>query len=120
MGEEDFLGAISAFGGTFAPINYALCQGQTIQIQQYTALYAIIGGTWTMNQSSQTFTLPNLTGATMIGAGNQQAPWFTPPAGPNTPLGAQGVVNAMPGAAAVGTVGVNFAIAMNGIFPSRP
>lgn len=131
MGEEDFIAAISAFGGTYAPINYALCQGQTIAINQYQALYAQIGTIYQWSGNSQTFTLPNLVSGMPVGAGTQQMPGAVQ-------LGAQGqsahfaLSNGMPAAMSAGdtptvpsitasaTLGVNYVICLIGIWPSRP
>jgi len=54
-----YLGQISMFGGNFAPSGWALCNGQTLNISQYTALYALLGTTYGGDGVS-TFLLPNL------------------------------------------------------------
>jgi microcystin-dependent protein len=58
---EPFLGEIKMFGGTFAPRNYAFCNGQLMSIQQNSALFAILGTTYGGN-GVQTFGLPDLRG----------------------------------------------------------
>jgi microcystin-dependent protein len=58
---DQFLGEIRMFGGNFAPINWALCDGQTLPISQNTALFSIIG-TYYGGNGVSTFQLPNLQG----------------------------------------------------------
>jgi microcystin-dependent protein len=57
-----FLGQIQIFGFPFAPKNWALCNGQTMAINQNQALFALLGTTYGGN-GIQTFALPNLQGA---------------------------------------------------------
>ena len=47
------------FGGNFAPLNWAFCQGQSLAISQYDALFNLIGTTYGGNGQT-TFNLPNL------------------------------------------------------------
>jgi microcystin-dependent protein len=54
-----FLGQITMFGGNYAPRNTAFCNGQTLSIQQNTALFSLLGTTYGGNGST-TFMLPNL------------------------------------------------------------
>lgn len=65
---DPLLGSIILFAGNFAPRGWALCSGQLLPINQYTALYAILGTTYGGNGTS-TFALPNLLGRMAIGAG---------------------------------------------------
>ncbi len=55
------IGEIDMFAGNFAPLDWAFCNGQLLAIQQYQALYSILGTTYGGNGSS-TFGLPNLQG----------------------------------------------------------
>jgi microcystin-dependent protein len=57
---------ILAFG--FAPNGFALCNGQLLAINQNQALFALLGTTYGGN-GQQTFALPNLQGASMVGMG---------------------------------------------------
>ena len=57
-----YLSQITMFGGNFAPKNYALCNGQTMAINQNQALFALIGTTYGGNGVT-TFLLPNLQSA---------------------------------------------------------
>lgn len=62
-----FLGEIRMFGCAFAPTDWALCQGQLIQIQQNAALYALLGIQFGGDGRSN-FNLPDLRGRAIIGA----------------------------------------------------
>lgn len=66
---EGYLGEIRMFAGTFAPKNWAFCQGQTLGIAQNTALFAILGTTYGGNGTT-TFGLPDFQGRVAVGAGN--------------------------------------------------
>jgi microcystin-dependent protein len=57
--DEELLGSIKMFAGTFAPHGYALCEGQTLQINQYQALFSILGTNYG-GDGQHTFTLPDL------------------------------------------------------------
>jgi microcystin-dependent protein len=56
---QSYLGQIVMAGFNFAPRGYALCNGQTLSIQQNTALFSLLGTTYGGNGTS-TFALPNL------------------------------------------------------------
>ena len=57
-----YLSQITMFGGNFAPKNYALCNGQTLAINQNAALFSLLGTTYGGNGVT-TFQLPNLQSA---------------------------------------------------------
>ena len=63
-----FVGEIRAFGFSFPPAGWALCNGQTLSISQNQALFALIG-TLYGGDGVQTFMLPNLQGRLAVGAG---------------------------------------------------
>lgn len=65
---DDYIGMIKIFAGNFAPRGWAFCNGATLQIRQYTALYAILGTNYG-GDGQTTFKLPNLAGTTVVGAG---------------------------------------------------
>lgn len=65
---DAYVGEIMAFGGTYAPVNWTLCQGQTLSISQYQLLYALIGTTYGGDGAS-TFGVPNLAGNLPVGMG---------------------------------------------------
>jgi len=54
-----YLGEMRNFGFNFAPKGWALCNGQLLAINQYQALFALLGTTYGGN-GIQTFALPNL------------------------------------------------------------
>jgi microcystin-dependent protein len=56
---EPFIGEIRMFAGTFAPVGWFLCQGQTLAISDNQTLYALIGTTYG-GDGVTTFQLPNL------------------------------------------------------------
>jgi microcystin-dependent protein len=56
---EPFIGQIMMFGGTFAPRNWAFCDGQIMPIAQYQTLYSLLGTTYG-GDGRTTFALPDL------------------------------------------------------------
>ena len=58
---DPFVAEIRAFGFNFAPINWMLCNGQTLPVSQYAALYSLIG-TYYGGNGTTNFQLPNLQG----------------------------------------------------------
>ncbi|WP_211441295.1 phage tail protein [Collimonas humicola] len=65
---EAFLGSIMTFGFQFNPSGWQLCNGQTLAIQQYAALFSLLGTNYGGN-GTQNFQLPNLQGRVPIGQG---------------------------------------------------
>ena len=63
-----FLGEIRMFGGNFAPVGFAFCDGQTLAIAQNDALFALIGTTYG-GDGQTTFNLPDLRGRIPVHAG---------------------------------------------------
>ncbi len=160
LSADPIMGAISLFAGNFAPRGWLYCHGQLLPIQQYSALFSILGTTYG-GDGQTTFALPDLRGRAPIGVGH--GPGLT-----DRTLGEQGgtenvtlTVNQIPahthgvantvvrgsgsqinGAANGGTgsgatqttgvggsqphdnmppyLGINFVIAVEGIYPSRP
>ncbi len=74
-----FSGEIRLFAGRFAPEGWALCEGQTLQVSQYSLLFSYIGNTYG-GDGQTTFNLPDLRGRVPIHAG-------TGPDGANYALG---------------------------------
>ena len=58
---DPFIAEIRIFAGNFAPRNWAFCNGQLLQISQNTALFALIGTTYG-GDGRTTMALPNLQG----------------------------------------------------------
>jgi microcystin-dependent protein len=56
---QPYLSQIMMFGGNFAPKNWALCNGQLLAINQYAALFSLLG-TMYGGDGTTTFALPNL------------------------------------------------------------
>lgn len=66
---EVFIGTIQSFAFNFAPRDWALCNGQTLAISQYQALFSLLGTNYGGNGQSN-FLLPNLQSRLQIGQGN--------------------------------------------------
>jgi microcystin-dependent protein len=58
---EPFLGEIRMVGFNFAPVGWALCNGQVLPISQNAALFSLLGTTFG-GDGRTTFALPNLQG----------------------------------------------------------
>ncbi|HEY4745683.1 MAG TPA: tail fiber protein [Desulfuromonadaceae bacterium] len=74
---DPFIGEIRALAFTFAPMNWATCDGQLMPIQQAQALFSILGTIYGGNGTTN-FGLPNLQGRAPMdfGAGPGLAPRF--------------------------------------------
>jgi hypothetical protein len=59
IGMEPFVGSIQIFAFGFAPVGWAPCNGQLLQIAQFAALYNLIGTTYG-GDGQTTFALPKL------------------------------------------------------------
>lgn len=66
---EAFIGTILPWPMNWAPNGWALCNGATLPISQWQAVFALIGTTYGGNGTTN-FQLPNLQGRTMVGYGN--------------------------------------------------
>lgn len=65
---DTYIGFITPFPWDWAPQNWTLCNGSQMQIQQYNALYALLGTNFGGNGTT-TFGLPDLRGRQIIGMG---------------------------------------------------
>jgi len=65
---EFYIGSICTFGFNFAPVGWAMCNGQTLPISQYQALFTLIGTTYGGDGVS-TFAVPDLRSRVPIGVG---------------------------------------------------
>lgn len=72
---DPFIGEIRIFAGNYAPPGWALCNGDILQIQQHTALFALLGNTYG-GDGRTTFALPDLRGKAAMHWGN--GPGLTP------------------------------------------
>jgi microcystin-dependent protein len=84
---EPFIGQVIAVGFNFAPVGWALCQGQLLPIDQNPALFSLLGTTYGGDGQS-TFGLPDLRGRAALGMG--QGPGLQP-----YPLGQPGGVESV-------------------------
>lgn len=73
--QQPFLGEVDLVAFDFAPVGWALCQGQLLPISQNTALFSLLGTTYG-GDGIQTFALPDLRGRRIVGAG--QGPGLNP------------------------------------------
>ena len=64
-----FLAEIVMFAGNFAPRGWAFCDGQLLPINQYQALFSLLGTTYG-GDGRTTFALPDLRGRSPIHAGH--------------------------------------------------
>ena len=107
---DPILAEIRMFGGNFAPRGWAFCNGQVLSIAQNTALFSLLGTTYG-GDGRTNFALPNLQGRMPVHPGQ----------GPGLPaydLGQSGDGGAVQQENS-GYLGVNFIIALQGIFPPR-
>ncbi|MBO9678771.1 MAG: phage tail protein [Acidovorax sp.] len=65
---DQFIGEIRAFPFSFAPKDWALCNGQLLAISSNTALFSILGTIYGGNGTT-TFGLPNLQGRVIVAPG---------------------------------------------------
>jgi microcystin-dependent protein len=66
---DQYLGEIRTFGFNFAPVGWALCNGQLLAISQNAALFSLIG-TYFGGNGTSNFALPNLQGNAPMQWGN--------------------------------------------------
>ncbi len=139
-----YLGEVKIVSFNFAPKNWAMCNGQLLPIAQNQALFSLLGTTYGGNGQT-VFALPNLRGATPLHTGSQFAlgqaggelnHTLTQQEMPQHQHALQGV--SRPGTAPLPAgqllaahrggytespdatlSGVNFVIALTGVFPSR-
>lgn len=71
---DAYTGEIRIFAGNFAPANWAFCDGQLLSIQNYQALFALIGTTYG-GDGVNTFAKPDLRGR--LALGDQQGTGLT-------------------------------------------
>ncbi|MGH6614298.1 phage tail protein [Sphingomonas sp.] len=65
---DGYLGEIRAFGFTFVPRGWLQCNGNILPIQQYAALFSILGTNYGGNGTT-TFALPNYSGRGPVSQG---------------------------------------------------
>lgn len=72
---EPMMASIMLFAGNFAPRGWAFCEGQLLSIDQYQALFSLLGTTYG-GDGRTNFKLPDLRGRVPIGPGT--GPGLTP------------------------------------------
>lgn len=77
---DAFYGEIRALPYTFAPQNWALCDGSLMAVQQNAALFALLG-TYYGGNGTTNFGLPNLMGSVAVGVGQDPSDSFAPDLG---------------------------------------
>lgn len=65
---DAYIGEIRAFGFNYAPEDWAFCNGQLLNIAQYSALFSLLGITFG-GDGSRTFGVPNLQARALMGTG---------------------------------------------------
>jgi microcystin-dependent protein len=65
---QPYVGEIRLFAGNFAPLGWALCQGQLVDIAENETLYSLIGTTYG-GDGQRTFALPDLRGRVPVHQG---------------------------------------------------
>jgi microcystin-dependent protein len=68
---QPFIGEVRLFGGNFAPIGWAFCEGQLLPINEYVALFSLIGTTYG-GDGMNYFALPDLRGRVPVHQGGPQ------------------------------------------------
>ena len=71
---DPFIGQLSVFAGSFAPRGWAFCDGGLLRINEYQALFSLIGTNYG-GDGRTNFALPDLRGRVVIGPG--QGPGLT-------------------------------------------
>jgi microcystin-dependent protein len=65
---EAYLGEIRMFAGNFPPRNWAFCEGQTLNVSQFSELFSLLGTKYGGNGTT-TFELPDLRGRVPVHQG---------------------------------------------------
>jgi microcystin-dependent protein len=68
MQSPSYIGIISIFGGTFAPVGWLFCDGSLVSVAQYEVLFSVIGTTYG-GDGINNFALPDLRGRVAIHEG---------------------------------------------------
>lgn len=108
---DEYMGTVNLFAFNFVPKNWALCNGQLLTITSNSALYALIGTAYG-GDGRTTFALPDLRNCIPIGVGARP--------GLNDYI-EHATVNyrSSHGSGNFTTMGMNYCICIQGLFPSR-
>ncbi|MDP2303953.1 MAG: tail fiber protein [Ignavibacteria bacterium] len=69
--DAPYLSSIALWPLSWAPEGWMLCQGQSLAVSQYQALYSLLGNTFG-GTTNTTFNLPDMRGRFPLGAGQNQ------------------------------------------------
>ncbi|HIJ84388.1 MAG TPA: phage tail protein [Magnetococcales bacterium] len=83
MDSDAYIGEIRLFAGTFAPADWLLCNGASLAINDYQALFSVIGVTYGGNGTTN-FAVPDLRGRIPVCMNTDST------AQPTTPIGSMG------------------------------
>jgi microcystin-dependent protein len=130
--QDALIGEIKLFAGNYAPVGWMLCQGQTLKINENQALYSVISNVYG-GDGIKTFQIPDLRGRVPVGVGivqNSKAVTLGDKFGTDFILPNTKLVDIKPGTTNVSvyaspidnkqtSMGLNYIICINGIYPSR-
>ncbi|WP_252317229.1 MULTISPECIES: phage tail protein [Symbiopectobacterium] len=68
-GDTPYIGSVCYMVTSYCPSGYLPAAGQSVSISTYQALYALIGNIWGGSPQTNNFTLPDLRGRSIVGAG---------------------------------------------------
>lgn len=100
---DPYIGEIRLFAGSFAPVGWALCNGQELDIRAHQSLYSVIGTTYG-GDGVRTFRLPDFRGR-------------APAAAPFPPAATEPEQDGA--AAPAAYVHINYMISLHGVYPDR-
>lgn len=131
VSQEGMIGEIRLFAGNFAPRGWAMCDGQLLPVSQNQALFSILGTTFG-GDGRTTFALPDLRGRVAVHPGTGTAlqkvqlgsSFGQSQIKGQTVRAGEGSSRAicLPGASVnlnPPSLGVNYIICLQGIYPSR-
>lgn len=121
--QTGIIAEIRLFAGNYAPAGWFLCNGSTLAIMQFQALFSIIGNAFG-GDGRTTFKLPDLRGSVPIGV-NPDDNTHLPLLQIGQRSGIEGKSLSVssptndPGWTKQGAVGIQYIICFEGVFPSR-
>lgn len=134
-GSDPYIGEICTYAFDWCPNGFVPADGRTLQVNQYTALFALVGVQYG-GDGKTTFGVPDLRGRVVVGTGTgnglapvklaqpfgQQTvtPGAVPVAGGKPPDPVVGVAASQPIPTQPPSLGMTVCIATMGLFPPRP
>ena len=118
-----YLGMIAAFAFEFEPNGWMKCDGRFLPIQNYQALFSLLGYTYG-GEMNKTFALPDLRGRTAVGTGQAPGRAMVPLGRGDAPRQLD-VAGTAPSPTTVHlevpqpAVGLNYCICVTGAYPPR-